>query len=258
MKPGERVLVYHTGDEKAVVGTAEVVRSAYPDPKYPEGKLLVVDIEARGRLARPVTLAEIKALAEFRTARSCGRGGCRSSRSPPRSGRRSRRWHAHERARRRAVDCRDGGGRRSPGPALVERRLAACVSVVPGVVSHHRFEGEQHRDAELLLVIKTRAEKIDALRAALVELHPYELPEFVALDITGRLRALPGLAGREREVVSGPVTLQGGSWEGGVHACVPFWGTSSPQAPLGCSLPTALTAPAPGPSPGPPRPRSPR
>jgi predicted RNA-binding protein with PUA-like domain len=66
MKAGERVLVYHTGDEKAVVGRAEVVRSAYPDPKYPEGKLLVVDIEARGRLARPVTLAEIKALAEFR------------------------------------------------------------------------------------------------------------------------------------------------------------------------------------------------
>ena len=66
MKPGERVFVYHTGDEKAVVGTAEVTRSAYPDPKYPEGKLLVVDIEARGRLARPVTLAEIKALAEFR------------------------------------------------------------------------------------------------------------------------------------------------------------------------------------------------
>jgi predicted RNA-binding protein with PUA-like domain len=66
MKAGERVLVYHTGDEKAVVGTAEVVRAAYPDPKYPEGKLLVVDVEARGRLARPVTLAEIKTLAEFR------------------------------------------------------------------------------------------------------------------------------------------------------------------------------------------------
>jgi predicted RNA-binding protein with PUA-like domain len=66
MKAGERVLVYHTGDEKAVVGTAEVVRAAYPDPKYPEGKLLVVDVEARGRLARPVTLAEIKTLAGFR------------------------------------------------------------------------------------------------------------------------------------------------------------------------------------------------
>ena len=68
--------------------------------------------------------------------------------------------------------------------ALVERRLAACVNVVPGVVSHYRFEGEQHRDAELLLVIKTRAEKLEALRAALVELHPYEVPELVALEIS--------------------------------------------------------------------------
>jgi predicted RNA-binding protein with PUA-like domain len=66
MKPGDRVLVYHTGDEKAVVGIAEVVRAAYPDPKYPGGKLVVVDLEARARLARPVTLAEMKALPEFR------------------------------------------------------------------------------------------------------------------------------------------------------------------------------------------------
>jgi predicted RNA-binding protein with PUA-like domain len=66
MKAGDRVLVYHTGDEKAVVGVAEVVRAAYPDPKYPDGKLVVVDVEARSKLARPVALAEIKALAEFR------------------------------------------------------------------------------------------------------------------------------------------------------------------------------------------------
>jgi predicted RNA-binding protein with PUA-like domain len=66
MRKGDRVLVYHTGDEKAVVGTAEVVRAAYPDPRYPDGKLMVVDVEARGRLARPVTLAEIKALSDFR------------------------------------------------------------------------------------------------------------------------------------------------------------------------------------------------
>jgi len=65
MKTGDRVLVYHTGDERAVVGIAEVVRAAYPDPKYPDGKLLVVDIEPRARLARPVTLAEMKALPEF-------------------------------------------------------------------------------------------------------------------------------------------------------------------------------------------------
>jgi predicted RNA-binding protein with PUA-like domain len=66
MKPGDRVLVYHTGDEKVVVGIAEVVRAAYPDPKYPDGKLVVVDLAPRARVARPVTLAEIKALAEFR------------------------------------------------------------------------------------------------------------------------------------------------------------------------------------------------
>ncbi len=65
MKKGDRVLVYHTGDEKAVVGEAEVVGEAYPDPKFPAGKLVVVDLEPRGRLARPVTLAEIKELAAF-------------------------------------------------------------------------------------------------------------------------------------------------------------------------------------------------
>ena len=50
MKAGDRVFVYHTGDQKAVVGLAEVVKPAYPDPKYPDGKLMVVDIEARGKL----------------------------------------------------------------------------------------------------------------------------------------------------------------------------------------------------------------
>jgi predicted RNA-binding protein with PUA-like domain len=65
MKKGDRVLVYHTGEAKAVVGLAEVVREAYPDPKAGDEKLVVVDVEPRGRLARPVTLAEIKAMADF-------------------------------------------------------------------------------------------------------------------------------------------------------------------------------------------------
>jgi predicted RNA-binding protein with PUA-like domain len=65
MKEGERVLVYHTGGEKAVIGEAVVTKGAYPDPKYPTGKLVVVDLEPRGRLARPVPLAELKALAAF-------------------------------------------------------------------------------------------------------------------------------------------------------------------------------------------------
>jgi periplasmic divalent cation tolerance protein len=68
--------------------------------------------------------------------------------------------------------------------ALVERRLAACVNVVAGVVSHYRWKGELCRDEERLLVIKTRAERLPALRASLAQLHPYELPELVALEIT--------------------------------------------------------------------------
>jgi periplasmic divalent cation tolerance protein len=69
--------------------------------------------------------------------------------------------------------------------ALVERRLAACVNVVPGVVSHYRWGGERKRDREWLLVIKTRTERLPQLREALAELHPYELPELVALEIHG-------------------------------------------------------------------------
>jgi len=67
--------------------------------------------------------------------------------------------------------------------ALVERRLAACVNVVPGVASFYRWNGEVCRDEEWLLVVKTRAEKVEALREALVALHPYQLPELVALPI---------------------------------------------------------------------------
>ena len=60
MRPGDQVLVYHTGDEKAVVGVAEVTRAAYPDPKQKDPKLAVVDLKARERLPRAVPLAEIK------------------------------------------------------------------------------------------------------------------------------------------------------------------------------------------------------
>jgi predicted RNA-binding protein with PUA-like domain len=60
MKPGDRVLVYHTGDEKAVVGTADVVSLPYPDPKQKDPKLTVVDLRAEGKLPRPVPLGEIK------------------------------------------------------------------------------------------------------------------------------------------------------------------------------------------------------
>jgi predicted RNA-binding protein with PUA-like domain len=60
MQPGDRVLVYHTGDEKAVVGLAEAMSEAYPDPKQKDPKLAVVDLRALERLPQPVPLAEIK------------------------------------------------------------------------------------------------------------------------------------------------------------------------------------------------------
>jgi predicted RNA-binding protein with PUA-like domain len=60
MRPGDRVLVYHTGDEKAVVGVAEVTSEAYPDPKQKDPRLAVVGLKADGRLPQPVPLAEIK------------------------------------------------------------------------------------------------------------------------------------------------------------------------------------------------------
>jgi periplasmic divalent cation tolerance protein len=67
---------------------------------------------------------------------------------------------------------------------LVERGLAACVNVVPGLVSIYRWKGELERAEERLLLIKTRAERFEALREALVALHPYDVPEVLALPIT--------------------------------------------------------------------------
>jgi predicted RNA-binding protein with PUA-like domain len=65
MKEGDAAFIYHTGDEKAVVGTALVMRAAYPDPKARDPRLVVVDLEPTGRLARPVTLADLRKLAVF-------------------------------------------------------------------------------------------------------------------------------------------------------------------------------------------------
>ena len=61
MHPGDQVLVYHTGDEKAVVGWATVVSAPYADPKTKEPNLTVIDLRAHRRLPQPVTLAQIKA-----------------------------------------------------------------------------------------------------------------------------------------------------------------------------------------------------
>jgi predicted RNA-binding protein with PUA-like domain len=61
MAKGDPAMIYHTGDEKAIIGLATIVRASYPDPKVDDPKLVVVDIEAGARLPKPVSLATIKA-----------------------------------------------------------------------------------------------------------------------------------------------------------------------------------------------------
>ena len=65
---------------------------------------------------------------------------------------------------------------------LIEERVAACVNILPGVTSVYHWQGEVHRDDETLLVIKTSAEALPQVMKRVSELHPYDVPEIVALD----------------------------------------------------------------------------
>ena len=69
--------------------------------------------------------------------------------------------------------------------AVVERRLAACVNIVPGVESIYRWEGRVEHDAEALLVIKTTRAAVAPLTESIRALHPYENFELVALEVAG-------------------------------------------------------------------------
>jgi periplasmic divalent cation tolerance protein len=67
--------------------------------------------------------------------------------------------------------------------ALVEGRLAACGNVVPGVRSIYRWQGKVQDEGEVLLVLKTTRARFPALRERLLALHPYEVPEVLALPV---------------------------------------------------------------------------
>ncbi|MAE93256.1 MAG: divalent-cation tolerance protein CutA [Planctomycetota bacterium] len=71
------------------------------------------------------------------------------------------------------------------GRTLVAERLAACVNLVPGLRSIYRWEGEIQDDAEVLLLVKTRADRLPELSSRVEALHPYELPEVLALAAAG-------------------------------------------------------------------------
>ncbi|PWK86665.1 divalent-cation tolerance protein CutA [Fulvimonas soli] len=79
--------------------------------------------------------------------------------------------------------CPDAASAQALADALVGEGLAACVNRLPGVRSTYRWRGEVNTDSEELLLIKTTAGRFAALEARLLELHPYELPELIAVPV---------------------------------------------------------------------------
>jgi periplasmic divalent cation tolerance protein len=81
--------------------------------------------------------------------------------------------------------CPDADSARRIAERLVEERLAACASVLPGMHSVYRWQGQVERADEVLLLIKTSHERLPALTECVLALHPYELPELVAVEAAG-------------------------------------------------------------------------
>jgi periplasmic divalent cation tolerance protein len=71
------------------------------------------------------------------------------------------------------------------GRALIDAGLAACVNVLPPMVSIYRWKGVVQRDSECQLVVKTIRARVDAVHAKIGELHPYDLPEILVLPVEG-------------------------------------------------------------------------
>jgi periplasmic divalent cation tolerance protein len=83
--------------------------------------------------------------------------------------------------------------------AVVEERLAACGNVVPGLRSIYRWEGKLQDEAEALLLLKTTRDRFEALRARVLALHPYQVPEVIALPVeAGSAPYLAWIAGETR------------------------------------------------------------
>lgn len=83
--------------------------------------------------------------------------------------------------------CPDAATADALAQALVSERLAACVNVLPGVRSTYRWQGRVETGDEVLLLIKTTTDRLDALGARVQALHPNELPEVLAVEAIGGL-----------------------------------------------------------------------
>ena len=68
--------------------------------------------------------------------------------------------------------------------AVLDARLAACANLVPGLESHYVWLGKRERTREVLMVMKTTRHQLAALEALVIDLHPYDTPEFITLPLT--------------------------------------------------------------------------
>jgi periplasmic divalent cation tolerance protein len=71
------------------------------------------------------------------------------------------------------------------GKALVERRLAACVNILPGMISHYAWQGAVERAEEVVMIVKTRASLAEPVRAAVKEMHSYTTPAILVIPLEG-------------------------------------------------------------------------
>jgi periplasmic divalent cation tolerance protein len=83
--------------------------------------------------------------------------------------------------------CPDQATAEALAGSLVEQGLAACVNIVPGVLSMYRWQGSLVRDSEVLLLIKTTAQRLAELTAQIERQHPYDVPEVIAHPIVAGL-----------------------------------------------------------------------
>ena len=69
------------------------------------------------------------------------------------------------------------------GRQMLDRRLAACVNIVPGMISHYWWRGKNERAEETIMLVKTRASLADAVGAAVKEMHSYSVPAIMVLPV---------------------------------------------------------------------------
>jgi periplasmic divalent cation tolerance protein len=69
------------------------------------------------------------------------------------------------------------------GRALVERRLCACVNILPGMISHYRWQGAVERAEEVVMIVKTRASLCEDVRAAVKQMHSYSTPAILVIPV---------------------------------------------------------------------------